>query len=63
MEKYTDGRMPKIPATIKPMAVPDFKFTSVAPLFSNLPEPKIDREIKTMEEYDQGFGSIIYRTT
>lgn len=63
MEKYTEGKMPKIPATIKPMAVADFEFTEVAPLFANLPEPKLDREIKTMEEYDQGFGSIIYRTT
>ncbi len=63
MQKYTDGKMPKIPATIKPIAVPDFEFTAVAPLFSNLPEPKLDRELKTMEEYDQGFGSLIYRTT
>ena len=64
LAKYYEGKkMPAIPASIKPIAVPEFTFTEVAPLFANLPEPKEDREIKTMEEYDQGFGSILYRTT
>lgn len=64
MKKYYDGKeMPKIPATIKPIEIKEFEFESVAPLFSNLPEPKKSHDIKTMEEFDQGFGSILYRTT
>ncbi len=35
----------------------------MAPLFANLPTANTDRNIRTMEEYDQGFGSIIYSTT
>lgn len=64
LAKYYDGKkLPPVPKTIKPIAVKKFNFTEVAPLFSNLPESKKDKEIKTMEEYDQGFGSILYRTT
>ncbi len=64
LEKYYEGKkLPKVPATIKPIEIKKFNFTEVAPLFPNLPEPKKDRDIKTMEEYDQGFGSILYRTS
>ncbi|MCM1489544.1 MAG: beta-galactosidase [Muribaculum sp.] len=64
MKKYYDGKqMPKIPATIKPIEIKEFRFETVAPLFANLPEAKKTHDIKTMEEFDQGFGSILYRTT
>lgn len=63
MKKYSDGKMPSVPKPIKIVEIPEFKFTEVAPLFENLPESKITKEIKTMEEFDQGFGSILYSTT
>lgn len=64
LAKYMDGeKLPPVPATIKPVSIKAFQFTEVAPLWSNLPESKSDIHIKTMEEYDQGFGSILYRTT
>lgn len=64
MEKYMDnGKLPKLPPLVKSIVIPEFEFTEVAPLWSNLPEPVKDSEIRTMEEYDQGFGSILYRTT
>lgn len=64
LAKYMDGeKQAPIPPLIKPIAVKPFSFTEVAPLWENLPEPKADRDIKTMEEYDQGFGSILYRTS
>ncbi len=64
LAKYMDGeKQSPLPALIKPMAVKEFEFDEVAPLFSNLPAPKTDTDIRTMEEYDQGFGSILYRTT
>lgn len=63
LAKYMDGeRQARVPATIKSMAVPQFALTEFAPLFDNLPAPKTDRDIRTMEEYGQGFGSILYRT-
>lgn len=63
MANYTDGgKLAKVPALIKPVSIPAFKFTEMAPLFDNLPAAKKDEHIRTMEEYDQGFGSILYRT-
>lgn len=64
LEKYMDGeKQAKVPALIKPISIPAFQFTEMAPLFANLPAAKKDENIRTMEEYDQGFGSILYRTT
>ena len=63
MEKYAGGRkLPPLPPLVKPVSVPAFEFTEVAPLWENLPESKKDAAIRTMEEYDQGFGSILYGT-
>ncbi len=64
LAKYMDGKkQAKVPAMpSKVIAVPEFKLTEYAPLFANLPAPVKDHDIKTMEEYDQGFGSILYRT-
>lgn len=63
LAKYMDGKkQAKVPAAIKPIAISAFKLTEMAPLFDNLPLAKKDKDIKTMEEYDQGFGSILYRT-
>ncbi len=64
LAKYMDGKkQAPVPALIKPISVNKFEFTEVAPLFANLPVAKKDKDIKTMEEYNQGFGSILYRTT
>ncbi len=63
LEKYTDGKQSPVPAPIKTREIAKFNFTEVAPLFSNLPDPKSDLILKTMEEYDQGFGSILYQTS
>lgn len=64
LSKYMDGaKQPAVPALIKPVSIPAFSFKEYAPLFDNLPAPKHDRDIRTMEEYNQGFGSILYRTT
>lgn len=64
LAKYTGGaKLPAVPKAIPTIAIPRFAFTEVAPLFANLPESVSDEEIKTMEDYNQGFGSILYRTT
>ena len=63
LAKYMYGEnQPRIPATIKSMQVSEFRLTEYAPLFDNLPQGKTDRDSRTMEEYNQGYGSILYRT-
>lgn len=65
LAKYADGgkALPKVPASAPTGEVAEFTLTEVAPLFANLPQPKTDTDLRTMEEYGQGFGSIIYSTT
>ena len=64
MAKYNGGKkLPALPKLIKPVEVKEFMLSEVAPLFSNLPEPVSDVDIKSMEEYGYGYGSILYRTT
>ncbi len=63
LQQYTDKKLPAAPAPKPIISIPEFKFTQVAPVFENLPEPIVTRDIKTMEEFDQGWGSILYRTT
>ena len=63
LAKYTDQKLPKVPKPFPVIAVPAFQFTEYAPLFENLPQPVKSDKIKTMEEFDQGWGSIIYSTT
>lgn len=60
---HSQQRLPAVPKAIPTVSIAPFEFTEVAPLFANLPEPHTDTTIRTMEEYDQGFGSILYRTT
>ena len=54
--------LPEVPEALPVMEVPAIKFTQVAPLINNLPEPKQTEEIRPMEKFDQGWGSILYRT-
>ncbi len=63
LQQYADKKLPAAPASKPIISIPEFKFTQVAPLFENLPEPIVTRDVKTMEEFDQGWGSMLYRTT
>jgi len=51
-----------IPDSIPTISIPQFSLNEVAPLFHNLPEANYTENIKSMEEFDQGWGSILYRT-
>lgn len=63
LEKYNDGKpMPELPELIEPVSIEKFSLDSVAPLFSNLPEEAYRGELKTFEEMDMGFGSMLYTT-
>ena len=66
LQQYADNPkkpLPAAPKAIPVVTVPAFDFTEYAPLFSNLPAPIATTDIKTMEEFDQGWGSILYSTT
>lgn len=52
-----------IPEKLPVIEIPEIQFTKVAPLFANLPKPRQTENIHPMEYFDQGWGSILYRTT
>ena len=63
LAQYSDKKLPSIPKEYPVITIPEVTFTEVAPLFDNLPEPKNFTDIQTMEALNQGWGSILYRTT
>ena len=56
-------QLPEIPEAFPVIGIPEVEFTQIAPLFSNLPEAKESMDIQPMEAFDQGWGTILYRTT
>lgn len=59
----TGKTLPDVPDSLPVISIPEIRFTKAAPLFSNLPKPKQVTDILPMEQFDQGWGSILYRTT
>lgn len=63
LSEYNNGeKLPEIPQAKPVVCVPEFEFTEVAPLFDNLPRPRKSKEIRPMEMFGQGWGTILYRT-
>lgn len=62
LQKYSNDELPPIPDSIPTMKIPNFYAYEIADLWENLPEPLECNEIKTMEEFNQGYGSIMYST-
>lgn len=54
--------LPEIPDSIPTISIPEIKFEEVAYIFENLPQPKQSENVRSMEFFDQGWGSILYRT-
>ncbi|HWY31234.1 MAG TPA: beta-galactosidase, partial [Candidatus Acidoferrum sp.] len=52
-----------VPATNAVTTFAPVTVTECAPLFANLPPAIHDTRPRTIEEYDQGYGCILYRTT
>ena len=63
MEKYNDGKkMPAVPKAPMPIiTVPKFELTEFAPLLSAMTKP-VNGTIKTFEEMDMGWGTMMYST-
>lgn len=55
-------KLPDVPAPYPVIEIPPIRLKEMAPLFENLPEPKQSDIIQPMEQFDQGWGTILYRT-
>lgn len=55
--------LPEIPQPKPVIEIPAISFTQQAPLFANLPQVVSTEKVAPMEQFNQGWGSILYRTT
>ena len=55
--------LPDVPPTNAVISIAPVAATGYAPVFDNLPKPISDTTPQTMEQYNQGHGCILYRTT
>lgn len=65
LQQYSDKKLPDVPKPIPVISLPQMVFTEFAPLMNkaNLPQAIVSEEIQPMEQFNQGYGSIIYSTT
>lgn len=65
LTQYADSAqvIPDVPAANAVIEIAEFEVNEVAPLFDNLPVAKTSEDIKPMEQFDQGWGSILYQTS
>ena len=64
MEKYNDGKkMPAVPKAPMPIVtVPKFELTEFSPLINGVDKTENNGSLKTFEEMDMGWGTMIYTT-
>ncbi len=55
--------IPEPPAKNPVISIDPVELTECAPLFANLPKGIAEKQPRTMEQYDQAHGCILYRTT
>ncbi len=65
LQGYTTKKLPAVPKAIPLISLPEITFTETASLFAdgNMPQPVQSHDIEPMEQFDQGYGSIMYSTT
>ena len=60
--KATGITPPPVPTVAAPMSVPDVEMVETASLWENLPKPIHSEQVLSMEDVDQAYGYILYRT-
>ena len=62
IEKATGVTPPPVPEVAPTISVPAVKLTEAASLWKNLPKPIHSEQVLSMEDVDQAYGYILYRT-
>lgn len=55
--------LPNLPEPKKAQSLNQFNFNSVAPLHKNLPEAFLSDTLMLMEDFNQGYGAMLYTTS
>ena len=64
LQQYTDKKLPAAPAAMPIITIPEFEVNEWTSMFDFNINTDMQKsyELKTMEEFDQGWGSMIYMT-
>ena len=63
MQKYSDRKLPNVPKAPMPIiTVPKFELTEFAPLMAGVKKKEETGALKTFEEMDMGWGTMVYST-
>ncbi|MBR3101513.1 MAG: beta-galactosidase [Muribaculaceae bacterium] len=64
LQRHTAQKLPDVPASPMPVIdIPEFHLTEYAPLEAGIARTVNSSPLRTMEDLDMGWGTIIYRTT
>lgn len=63
LQKYTSAPLPDPPAPMPIITIPEFRMARAVSVFDALPEPKGSQDIRPMETFGQGWGTILYSTS
>lgn len=65
LQKHSEVKLPAVPKPMPIISIPEIKFEECAPLFraGNMPEAIASHDALPMEQYDQGYGNILYTTS
>lgn len=65
LQQYSDTKLPTVPKAAPIITIPKITFSEMAPMFraGNMPQAIETDNIQPMEQFNQGYGSIMYSTT
>ncbi len=63
LSKYVSWKIPDIPKPVSILEVPAFEAVPFSSIWTNLPAPIQSAQPRPMEDFDQGSGLILYKTT
>ncbi|MCH5175764.1 MAG: beta-galactosidase [Prevotellaceae bacterium] len=64
LQQYTDKKLPAVPNAMPIITIPEFEVNEWTSMFDFNTKTDMQKsyELKTMEEFDQGWGSMVYMT-
>lgn len=63
LQKYSDVKLPKVPKNIPIISFPEVSLSEVGSLFNTSGEAKETYDAMPIEQFDMGYGSVLYTTT
>lgn len=63
LQKHSDVKLPAVPKAMPIITIPEVKLTEIGSLFNTSGEAIESRDAMPIEQYDMGYGSVLYTTT